>query len=42
MGVVRNVIKPGDGTNYPRKGQTVSVHYTGIIIIVAIRIFKRF
>lgn len=25
------VIKPGDGTNYPKKGQTVTVHYTGTL-----------
>nr|CDS24838.1 peptidyl prolyl cis trans isomerase FKBP1A [Echinococcus granulosus] len=31
MGVDVEVIKPGDGTNYPKKGQTVTVHYTGTL-----------
>uniref|UniRef100_A0A5K3F7M1 peptidylprolyl isomerase n=1 Tax=Mesocestoides corti TaxID=53468 RepID=A0A5K3F7M1_MESCO len=31
MGVEVEVIKPGDGTNYPKKGQTVKVHYTGTL-----------
>jgi len=25
-------VKPGDGTNFPKKGQTVTVHYTGTVI----------
>lgn len=29
MGVSVKTVKAGDGTNYPRKGQTVAVHYTG-------------
>ncbi|XP_055350283.1 peptidyl-prolyl cis-trans isomerase FKBP1A-like [Paramacrobiotus metropolitanus] len=31
MGVQVETIKPGDGTNFPQKGQTVSVHYTGTL-----------
>jgi len=31
MGVEVQVVKPGDGTNYPKKGQTVIVHYTGTL-----------
>ena len=29
MGVDIQVINPGDGCNYPQKGQTVHVHYVG-------------
>lgn len=31
MGVEIEVLKPGDGTNYPKTGQTVKVHYTGTL-----------
>ncbi|XP_052232094.1 uncharacterized protein LOC127845305 [Dreissena polymorpha] len=31
MGVTREVIKPGDGTNYPKKGSKLSMHYTGTL-----------
>ncbi|KAL5108810.1 Peptidyl-prolyl cis-tran isomerase FKBP1A [Taenia crassiceps] len=31
MGVDVEVIKPGDGSSYPKKGQTVTVHYTGTL-----------
>ena len=29
MGVTRKVIKAGDGINFPKKGDTVTMHYTG-------------
>merc|ERR1712018_700633 len=31
MGVTVETITPGDGTNFPQKGQTVSVHYVGTL-----------
>ena len=31
MGVEVEVIKPGDGSSYPTKGQTVQVHYVGTL-----------
>ncbi|XP_026466462.1 12 kDa FK506-binding protein-like [Ctenocephalides felis] len=31
MGVEIETIKPGDGTTYPKTGQTVVVHYTGTL-----------
>ncbi|CAG9324125.1 unnamed protein product [Blepharisma stoltei] len=31
MGVELETIKPGDGVNKPRKGQTVRVHYEGFL-----------
>ncbi|XP_071167521.1 peptidyl-prolyl cis-trans isomerase Fkbp12-like [Mytilus edulis] len=31
MGVEVETITPGDGKNYPQKGQTVKVHYTGAL-----------
>lgn len=31
MGVVRNVLRQGDGASFPKRGQTVSVHYTGYL-----------
>ena len=31
MGVTNEVITAGDGTNFPQKGQTVTVHYTGTL-----------
>ena len=32
MGVDIVVVKPGDGKNFPKKGQKVTVHYTGTVI----------
>lgn len=29
MGVDKQVLRQGDGSTYPQKGQTVTVHYTG-------------
>eukprot|EP00756_Hemistasia_phaeocysticola_P061527 Hpha_TRINITY_DN4999_c0_g1::TRINITY_DN4999_c0_g1_i1::g.51313::m.51313/K09568/FKBP1; FK506-binding protein 1 len=29
LGVTRNVVKAGDGKTFPRKGDTVTMHYTG-------------
>ncbi|KAI9357629.1 peptidyl-prolyl cis-trans isomerase [Zopfochytrium polystomum] len=31
MGVVKELISPGDGVNFPRKGDTVTMHYTGTL-----------
>ncbi|XP_038056837.1 peptidyl-prolyl cis-trans isomerase FKBP1A-like [Patiria miniata] len=31
MGVEVETITPGDGKNFPKKGQTVKVHYTGTL-----------
>jgi len=31
MGVDVKSVKPGDGASYPKKGQTVTVHYTGTL-----------
>ncbi|RVD87378.1 uncharacterized protein DFL_001614 [Arthrobotrys flagrans] len=31
MGVTREIIAPGNGTDYPVKGDTVSMHYTGTL-----------
>ena len=31
MGVTKDVIKQGDGSNFPPKGAKVSVHYTGTL-----------
>uniref|UniRef100_H2Z165 peptidylprolyl isomerase n=1 Tax=Ciona savignyi TaxID=51511 RepID=H2Z165_CIOSA len=31
MGVEIETIKPGDGVNFPNRGQTVAVHYTGTL-----------
>lgn len=31
MGVDVETLKPGDGTTYPKRGQTVQVHYTGTL-----------
>jgi FKBP-type peptidyl-prolyl cis-trans isomerase len=32
MGVTVDTIKPGDGKTFPKKGQTVSVHYIGTLL----------
>ncbi|KAL4708661.1 hypothetical protein ACJJTC_008187 [Scirpophaga incertulas] len=32
MGVSVETIRPGDGSTYPKPGQTVVVHYTGTLI----------
>ena len=31
-GLVIETITEGDGVNFPKKGQTVTVHYTGTVI----------
>ncbi|XP_076440699.1 peptidyl-prolyl cis-trans isomerase FKBP1B-like [Babylonia areolata] len=31
MGVKKETISPGDGTTFPKKGQTVVIHYTAIV-----------
>jgi len=31
MGLDIQQLSPGDGVNYPKKGQTVTVHYTGTL-----------
>ncbi|KXS18487.1 peptidyl-prolyl cis-trans isomerase, partial [Gonapodya prolifera JEL478] len=31
MGVTREVIKAGDGANFPKKGDKVTMHYTGTL-----------
>ncbi|XP_051944018.1 peptidyl-prolyl cis-trans isomerase Fkbp12-like [Hippocampus zosterae] len=31
MGVTVHVLKPGDGVNFPKKGQNVTVHYVGTL-----------
>lgn len=31
MGVERKVLKAGDGVNFPKKGDTVSMHYVGTL-----------
>ena len=31
VGIVLNTIKPGDGVNFPKKGDTVRVHYEGFL-----------
>jgi len=33
MGVEKNVLKPDLGINQPKKGQKVSVHYTGLFSV---------
>ncbi|MCB9742105.1 MAG: FKBP-type peptidyl-prolyl cis-trans isomerase [Alphaproteobacteria bacterium] len=32
MGVMVETIQPGDGENFPKKGSTVRVHYTGTLL----------
>ncbi|KAG0315416.1 FK506-binding protein 1A [Linnemannia gamsii] len=31
MGVTRTVITPGNGVNFPKKGDTVTMHYVGTL-----------
>ncbi|ORX93509.1 FK506-binding protein 1 [Basidiobolus meristosporus CBS 931.73] len=31
MGVTREVIKPGDGKTFPKKGDQVTIHYVGTL-----------
>lgn len=31
MGVTKQTLKPGNGTDVPNKGDTVSIHYTGCL-----------
>ncbi|KAJ3176586.1 FK506 binding protein proline rotamase rapamycin-binding protein [Geranomyces variabilis] len=31
MGVTKTTITPGDGKNFPKKGDTVSMHYVGTL-----------
>lgn len=31
MGVNIETVKPGDGVNFPKKGQKVTVHYSGFL-----------
>jgi FK506-binding protein 1 len=31
MGVTKRLISPGDGVNFPQKGNTVVIHYTGTL-----------
>jgi len=32
MGVTIERIAPGDGTNFPKKGDTVTIHYVGTLL----------
>jgi len=32
MGVKKTTLTPGDGSTYPRRGQTVTVHYVGTLL----------
>lgn len=31
MGVTRETLSPGDGANFPKKGDQLSMHYTGTL-----------
>lgn len=31
MGVTKEIIKPGDGKSFPKKGSKLSMHYTGTL-----------
>jgi FK506-binding protein 1 len=31
MGVEKEIIKPGDGINFPKKGDQLTMHYTGTL-----------
>ena len=31
MGIEIETIRPGDGRNFPQRGQNVNVHYTGYL-----------
>eukprot|EP00542_Grammatophora_oceanica_P018928 CAMPEP_0194049274 /NCGR_PEP_ID=MMETSP0009_2-20130614/30209_1 /TAXON_ID=210454 /ORGANISM="Grammatophora oceanica, Strain CCMP 410" /LENGTH=119 /DNA_ID=CAMNT_0038695385 /DNA_START=121 /DNA_END=480 /DNA_ORIENTATION=+ len=31
MGVTKDIIKEGDGTNYPKSGDLLTMHYTGTL-----------
>lgn len=31
MGVEKKILKPGDGLTFPKKGDKVSMHYTGCL-----------
>ena len=31
MGVTKETITPGNGTDFPRKGDNVAIHYTGAL-----------
>ncbi|KAI0252336.1 peptidyl-prolyl cis-trans isomerase [Lactifluus subvellereus] len=31
MGVTIHTISPGDGTNFPKRGDTVTIHYVGTL-----------
>lgn len=31
MGVEKQTLAPGNGTDFPQKGDTVSMHYTGCL-----------
>ena len=47
MGVVKNIIKQGDGKTFPVNGKSVTVHYTGYLNEVKrprlpLEIYKRF
>ncbi|CAE6441891.1 hypothetical protein ACGC1H_004297 [Rhizoctonia solani] len=32
MGVIINRLQPGDGVHFPRKGDTVTIHYVGTLL----------
>ncbi|KAF8610275.1 peptidyl-prolyl cis-trans isomerase [Ceratobasidium sp. AG-I] len=32
MGVIVNRLSPGDGVHFPRKGDTVTIHYVGTLL----------